>query len=131
MTKEYLLTYRSKKAEIQELTSKLEELWEGDSLVGNDVILDYRSGYPIPRAVVGIDFNRGKRIETRYKDKIAILERECAEIEEFVEAIQDSQTRRIFRMRFIDGMSQRAIGRTMHLDQSRISRKIDDFFKVA
>lgn len=131
MTKEYLLTYRSKKAEIQELTCKLNELWEGDGLVDNDVIFDYRSGHPIPQAVVGIDFDKGRRMEARYKKRIDLLERECTEIEDFVESIQDSQTRRIFRMRFIDGMSQREIGRTMHLDQSRISRKIDDFFKVA
>ena len=131
MTKEYLLTYRSKKAEIQELTHMIDDLWEGDSLVDNDVIFDYRSGYPVPQAIVGMDMDRGYRTEERYKKRIASLERECAEIEEFVESIQDSQTRRIFRMRFIEGMSQREIGRTMHLDQSRISRKIDDFFKVA
>ena len=53
MTRERLEQYRSNVQEIRELTYKLDHLGEGDSLIGNDVIFDYKKGYPRPQSVVG------------------------------------------------------------------------------
>lgn len=131
MTKEQLEEYRSKKEEIEELRYKLEHLGEGDSMVGNDIINDYRSGYPVPQAVIGVDTARYKRLEQLYKKRIEKLERECAEVEEYVENIEDSMTRRIFRMYYIDGITLEQIGMKVHLNKSNVSRKIDNFLKIA
>ena len=46
-----------------------------------------------------------------------------------MEAIPDSLTRRIFRMCFIDGRKQKDVARAVHLDRSRISRKIDSYLQ--
>ena len=54
-----------------------------------------------------------------------------AETEQWIEAIPDSQTRRIFRMRFLDGMILEQIGKKMHVDKSTVSRKIENFLKFA
>ncbi len=59
------------------------------------------------------------------------LKRECDETEKFIEFISDSQLRRIFRMRYIDGKSLFVIGNKVHLDKSNVSRKINLFFEVA
>lgn len=131
MTREMLEQYRSKKAEISELTYKLQHLGEGDSLIGNDVIMDYKKGYPIPQPVVGYDYDKYLRLEDRYKGRIAKLQEECRETEEFVEAIPDSLTRRIFRMQYIDGMPQRKIAKKIHMDQSGISKKIARYLKTS
>lgn len=131
VTKEMLESYRSKKEEIKELQYKLKHLGKGDSMVGNDTIFDYRSGYPQPQAVVGTDWKKVSRTEQRYRNKISELESECQMIEDFVEGIKDSMTRRIFRMYYLEGMSQKAIGKKVHMDRSRISRKIDVFLKNA
>lgn len=131
MDKKMLESYRSKKEENIELYKKLEQLRHGDNMVGNDVILDYRTGYPIPQTVIGVDYDRLIRTETRYKERILKNEKECEEVERFIEAITDSQLRRIFRMCYIDGMKQLKVSRIIHLDQSRISRKIDDYLKNA
>ena len=59
---------------------------------------------------------------------------ECKEVEEFVGEIRDSTTRRIFQMYFIDGEvkpSQTKVAKRLHLDRSRISRRIDDYLKNA
>ena len=48
--------------------------------------------------------------------------------------IRDSTTRRIFQMYFIDGEvkpSQTKVAKRLHLDRSRISRRIDDYLKNA
>lgn len=130
VTKEMLESYRSKKEEIKELEYKLKHLGEGDSMVGNDVVFDYRDGYPKPQAIVGVDWEKVSKTEERYVKRLTKLKQECETIEEFVEQIEDSMTRRIFRMYYIEGMSQKAIGKKVHMDRSRISRKIDDFLKT-
>lgn len=131
ISKEMLESYRSKREEIKELEYKLKHLGEGDSMVGNDIIFDYRNGYPQPQAVVGVDWEKISRTEQRYMNKIFELKQECQMVEEFVEEIKDSMTRRIFRMYYLEGKSQKVIGKAVHIDRSSVSRKIDNFFKVA
>ena len=131
MTLELLKSYRSKKDEIKELTYKLEHLGEGDSLVGNDVIFDYRSGFPVPKSVVGVDRNKYYSLKNRWGSRREQLINECEQVEEFVENIPDSLSRRIFRMYFIDGYTQKQIAHKVHMDRSTITKKIDNFMKVS
>ena len=131
MTKERLEAYKSNKEEIRELRYKLDHLGEGDSLIGNDVIKDYRTGYPRPQSVVGYDYDKEDRLRTAYQARIQKLEAECAAVELWIEEIPDSLTRRIFRMYYIDGLSQKAVAQKVHLDRSRVSRKIDEYLKNA
>lgn len=131
MTKERLEKYKSCKEEIEELKYLLDHLGEGDTMMGNDVINDYQTGYPRPQTVVGFDHEKYERRRKRYEKRKLELEKECEEIEEFVEAIPDSLTRRIFRMYFIMGQDQKTVARKVHLDRSRVSRKIDDYLKNA
>ncbi|HIZ80702.1 MAG TPA: hypothetical protein H9722_01235 [Candidatus Mediterraneibacter pullistercoris] len=126
-----LQSYRSKKDEIAELDWVLRHRWQDEGMIGNNVVFDYRKGYPRPQSVVGFDYDRYDRLQDRDNAKKALLEQECAEIEEFVESIPDSLTRRIFRMSFIDGRKQKYVAKAVHLDQSRVSRRIDDYLKNA
>ena len=130
MTRERLEGYRSCREEIRELQYKLAHLGEGDSLIGNDVILDYQTGYPRPRSVVGWDHKREERLRTVHENRIAKLEAECAETELWVDEIPDSLTRRIFRMYYIDGMNQSKIAKRVHLSQAEVSKKISRYLKV-
>ncbi|MCI8801078.1 MAG: sigma-70 family RNA polymerase sigma factor [Lachnospiraceae bacterium] len=113
------------KEEIAELKYKLVHLGQDDSLIGNDVIMDYRSGYPVPKSVVGYDFEKERRLKARYREKIAQLEKLCQEVEEFIENIPDSMTRRIFRLYYLDGKKQKEIAKLVHMDRSTVSRKMD------
>ena len=127
MTRERLEGYRSKKEEILELQFKIDNLGAGDSMIGNNVIYDYSKGFPRPQAVVGYDQKKHDKLKARYEKQKKDLEEECSEIELWVEEIRDSLTRRIFRMKFIDGLSQQAISRKTHMDQSNVSRKISNY----
>lgn len=66
-----------------------------------------------------------------YINNLEQLREECRAIEEFIESLSESQIRRIFRMKYMEGMSLFLIGNKMHLDKSTVSRKISGFFKVA
>lgn len=134
ITKELLQGYRSKKAEIQELDWKLKNRWRDEGLIGNDVIFDYSKGYPMPQSVVGFDQKKYERLQDRDQRRKEQLEQECTEIEAFVENIDDSLTRRIFKMYFIDGdkkPTQHKVAKKLFIDQSTVSKKIDEYFKVA
>lgn len=131
MTKEMLQSYRSKKDEIAELDWWLHNRWKDESMIGSDVILDYRTGYPRPQKIVGFEDGRYDRLQDRDKARMALLKQECAEIEEFVESIPDSLTRRIFRLTFIQGRKQKEVAKVISLDRSRISRKIDEYIENA
>lgn len=130
MTKKCLEDYRSKKAEILELKYKLDHLGEGDSMIGNDVIMDYRGGYPRPQSVVGYDYEREQRLRATYQKQIERLKKDCLEVELWIEQIPDSLTRRILRMCFIDGLTQGRIARKIHLSQSAVSKKIWQSLKM-
>lgn len=129
MTREQLEQYRSKKDEIKELKYKLEHLGEGDSAIGNSIINDYRKGYPQPQAVVGVDWGKIDNAVKRYEHRMEKLNAECVSVEEFVENIEDSLTRRIFRMYYIDGISQSDIAKAVGYSRGRVSQKISNFFK--
>lgn len=131
ITKELLQGYRSKKDEIQELDYILKNRWRDEGLIGNDVIFDYSKGYPMPQSVVGFDQAKYERLQNRDLRRKEQLEQECGEIETFVENIDESLTRRIFRMCFIDGRKQKDVAKAVHLDQSRVSRRVDDYLKNA
>ena len=131
ITKELLSTYRSKKDEIVELDWMLNNRWRSETMIGNDVIFDYSKGYPMPQSVVGFDQEKYDRAQERDLRKKKELEQECVEIEEWVEAITDSITRRIFRMCFIDGRRQKDVAKAVHMDRSNVSKRIDTYLQLS
>ena len=130
MTRERLESYRSNKEEIKELQYKLNHLGEGDSMIGNDVILDGTKGYLRPQSVVGYDYKKHDRLCNRYMERITQLQKECEEVEMWIERIEDGLTRRIFRMYFLDGKSQQAIARKIHIHQTAVSKKISAYLQM-
>jgi hypothetical protein len=59
-----------------------------------------------------------------------LLIKKLLEIEQYIAGINNSEIRTIFRMYFIDGISQLQISRFMGYDQSVISRKIRGYINL-
>ena len=131
LTRKQLEQYKSKKEEIAELEAAVSKLASGEGLMGSSTVFDYRSGYPVPQAVVGVDREKFWSTKERYEAKIAGLKAECEAVEEFVFDIEDSLTRRIFRIYYIEGMTQDDVSKDVSLHRSTVSKKIFDFFKVS
>lgn len=101
ITKKLLDSYRKLKRKIPILEAELTEMTQGDNGFGNSTIFDYRTGEPRPQSVVGFDWDL-------YKSRIRKLDEikaQCAAIEKWIEAIEDGQTRCVFRMYYKDGMT--------------------------
>ena len=124
MTKEQLDSYGSKKAEIKELEAKLRELPGSESLIGNSVVMDYRKGYPQPQSVVGYDYDLERRRRENWEKRLNSLKAEVTEVEEWIEMIPDSLTRRIFRMYYCDDMKQNKIAKKVNMSQQAVSSKL-------
>lgn len=107
MTKEQLKRYRKLQRDIQTLQTELDEMEEGHSNISGDVILNYSSGQGIPQTIIGFDWKRHDQKQLLLEKKI----KECKKILSWIESIEDGQTRRVFRYRYIEGYSWIKIAR--------------------
>ncbi len=101
ITKRLLEDYKKLKREIPILEAELQEMITTEAGIGNDTIFDYRDGYPKPQSVVGFNW-------PLYKNRKKVLERKKEKrkaVEQWINAIEDGQTRCVFRMRYIDDMN--------------------------
>lgn len=132
MTRERLEAYRSNNDEIKKLQGKLQKMGteEGkEKLVESDTIIDYRKGYPRPQTVTGYNYSKEQRLRQRYSSRIEKLQKEQEEIEQWIFEIEDSKIQRIFRLRYLEGMRQEKIAQKVHMAQSGVSRRIDEYLK--
>ena len=101
ITRDMLNNYRRLKREIPILEAELVEMKKGDNGFNNSTIFDYRDGYPRPQSVVGFDwplYEHRKKVLNSKKERVKAVER-------WINSIEDGQTRCVFRMFYMDGMS--------------------------
>lgn len=111
MTRKLLDNYRKTKKEIPLLEAELRDMQEGDNGLGNSTIFDYQTGHPRPQSVVGFDWPLYERRQKELNRKKS----EVLAVEKWINFIDDGQTRCVFRMFYIDGMSWKKIAeRTGH-----------------
>lgn len=105
MTRARLDNFRKLKREIPILEHEIRELWLTDKGMGNSVILNGKNGTKKPETVVGFDQEKYER----RKETLRRKKEEAKVIKEWIEAIEDGQTRCVFRMFYVDGMSWKKI----------------------
>lgn len=101
ITRDMLNNYRRLKREIPILEAELEEMKKGDNGFNNSTVFDYRDGYPRPQSVVGFDwplYEHRMKVLNSKKERVKAVER-------WINSIEDGQTRCVFRMFYVDGMS--------------------------
>lgn len=103
ITRNLLDEYRDmrKKRTIPMLEFELAEMLEGDNGFGNSTIFDYRTGEARPQSVVGFDWE----LYERRKKALDAKKTKCKAVEKWINDIEDGQTRCVFRMYYIDGMT--------------------------
>jgi len=109
MTIERLEGYQKLMQEIAILRWELNEMNTTEAGLGSSVIKDYSKGFAQPQAVVGFD-------EERYKRKRHLLDKKEAEAEEvrnWIEAIEDAVTRKVFEYFYIDGLPWKEIAKRL------------------
>lgn len=109
MTIKRLESYQRLMQEITILRYELNEMNTTDEGLGNSVIKDYSKGFERPQAVVGFDGERYRR-KRQLLDK---KEAEAAEIRNWVEAIEDTITRKVFEYYYLEGLPWKEIAKRL------------------
>lgn len=112
-------TYKSLVEEIKEIDRAI---FECRRELARDKVQTSDKSFPYTqhgKTIEGINLTRLRRLEIQRKR----AEIRKMEIEDFVSGIEDVESRRIVRLRCIDGLPWRVIGRRVHMDYSAARKK--------
>ena len=127
MNKSTLIQYCDLQEEIKDLKKRIERI-EKQSEMTSDVV---QNGYKRHAVIYGIDITRKYKLD-RYKSKLNIFCNKLFdlqnEIEDYIEKIEDSKTRQIFRYRYMDNMTWVQIANAMGYDGESGPRMKHDRF---
>lgn len=123
MRREDLEKIRGLKRELEDLNRRLEQ---AAPTLQTIFFKDYRTGKGIPKSLAGYDGGEEERarilrsIEKAQRDGLKKLQ----EAEDWIETIEDPETRLIFRRHYIDGASQEDVAAELGYTQAAISKRI-------
>ncbi len=114
ITRKLLDNYRKLKREIPVLSLELAEMKQGEAGLGNSTIFDYSTGFARPQSVVGFDQARYDRRKHTYDHKMA----QVAAVDNWIQNIEDGQTRYVFKAFYQQGMTWEKIAEKTGYSQS-------------
>lgn len=125
MTKRELIQYRSICAEIDEINIKLKDSTVYGTVRGSD------ANFPYVQRSISVEGVTSTKDNTRLLTKLERLKRQKECIENFVDSIDDSLTRRIFEYRYLTGkkiMSWQKIAYKINAHDEQYPRRIHNNF---
>ena len=127
MTPERLKQYRSLKAEIEELAEQIQMLESSDIVQGSD------KEFPYIKHNFKVETGEYDHTRDMLKKELGLLKSEYHALNEFINNIADSEIRRIFRYRYIEGLKWFQIASRLKVcgDGSTERKKHDRFLKVS
>lgn len=124
MTAERLRQYKSIKAEIEELAEQIQMLESSDIVQGSD------REFPYIKHNFKVETAECDRTRELLRKELGLLKSEYHALNEFINNIADSETRRIFRYRYIEGWTfQKIAFRMNETDESYPRRKHNKYLK--
>jgi hypothetical protein len=139
MTKDKLGQLTSLKMEIKEIERKISLLETREIPETRDTVKASGREWPYieGHAVVeGYDETANRRrnrsierLRVARKNRLARARETEAEIEEFINGVNDSRTRMMLEYRYIDNYTYEKIGELMHCDRTTVERTIDRYLK--
>lgn len=137
MTEAELNQYRAIKDEIKLLGNKIADLNNIEVQMIADKVKGSSQHFPYTKknfCIDGIDEDKYDQNQDiihnlklkRERKRAELIEKET-QMHDFIYSIPDSQSRQIFILRYMDGLTQMQISRKVHLDQSAVSRKLKTY----
>lgn len=124
MTAERLKQYKSLKAEIEELAEQIQMLESSDIVQGSD------REFPYIKHNFKVETAECDRTRELLRKELQLLKTEYRKLNEFINNIADSEIRRIFRYRYIEGWTfQKIAFRMNETDESYPRRKHNKYLK--
>lgn len=125
MTKERLKKLKALVKEAEHLEERIKGLpFETGAYVG-DSAKDYRTGFPRNITIQGYSTQKHDRLKRQLRDKLRAIQDEIAELEEWLENVEDSQTRDILRLVYVNGLSYEQTAAELGISEKTVQRKIN------
>jgi len=125
MTKEKLEKMRALRTEIRLLEKDLRELpHTRDCVQGSMTEFPY---IKVTIPVTGVDETLSRALRRKIENKIAKLQKELNEFEDWLDSIEEPEMRVIMRMYYGQGFTQEAIGEEIGYSRETVYRKLKNF----
>ncbi|MDD3186820.1 MAG: sigma factor-like helix-turn-helix DNA-binding protein [Anaerostipes sp.] len=129
--------YRSLKKESKDLDKKLNKLYDRQEAIpevmgkvtGSSPEFPYIETHPTIIIAEPKKNDAVKRLIRAKKNRKKMVDETAVEIETFITNIEDSKVRRVFELRFIDGLKQKEVAEEVGYSRSRISQIVSDYLK--
>lgn len=128
MTKERLKKLRALIKEAEHLEEQIRDLpfRTGDYVA--DSAKDYRTGFPRTITIRGYSTERYDRLIRKRQRKLRAIQDEIAELEDWLDGVEDAQIRDILRLQYINGLTQEQIAEELGYSVITIKRRLKSFW---
>ena len=99
------------------------------SIEVGDSYSDYRSGYKVIKIMYGQSTKKADELAEKIKIKTIQLQRKIYEMEEQLEAVEDSEMRDILRLYYAVGLTHEAIAEQKGYSREAITKKIGRYWE--
>lgn len=128
MTRERLKKLRALLKESEHLEEEIKTLpFTSGGYVG-DSVNNYSTGFPKPFLIQGYSTQKYDRLKETLQKKLREIQKEIAELEDWLEHIEDAELRDILRLQYVNGLTQEQIADELGYARETISRKLKDFW---
>lgn len=137
MTLRELEQYRDQKREVELLQRQIDGLTQRPARIVSDTVqasMDKFPYTPYTATIRGVDQSaerRHARLLGIYHRRLAELEQEQMEVEQWIASLEDSKLRRIVTLRYVQGWSWRRVGSEVYgsaLSESAARMRVERFF---
>lgn len=135
MTKKELYDYKDMQIELIDLQNRIWKIENGTkNIMVSDKVRGSSKHFPFTARSFTIEGygedeeEHQKKLQLKQllqQKRKAILDK-TKDIEVYIDTIEDSMTRNIFRLHFLDGLSQKEVSKRIHLAQSKVSERIKE-----
>ncbi|MCU7380838.1 sigma-70 family RNA polymerase sigma factor [Clostridiales Family XIII bacterium ASD5510] len=128
MTKNRLKKLRSLIKEAEHLEEQIRDLPFRTGPYVADSAKDYRTGFPRTILIRGYSTEQYDRLKRRLGEKLCSIQSEIAELEAWLDGVEDPQTRDILRLQYGNGLTQEEIAEELGINERTVRRKIKKVF---
>ncbi|MCQ4638603.1 helix-turn-helix domain-containing protein [Anaerovorax odorimutans] len=128
MTKDRLKQLRALMKEAEHLEEQIRDLPFKAGPYVADSAKDYRTGFPRTITIRGYSAEGYYRLKRRLQEKLRQIQDEIAELELWLDGVEDSQLRDILRLIYVNGLTQEQVAEELGISTRTVQRKIEKIF---
>lgn len=135
MDKGRLKKHKKNKDRLKRIDEKIEELCGREVQVVSGKVTGSSKDFPYTEVRTSVQMYEpyendriNKRIREYQAERLVLLQ-EVEEVDQYIEAIKDSEVREIFELSFVEGKKQREVADAIGYSRGRISQIISEYLK--